>query len=332
VLDYGEVGVYLVLAEVDPPPRTTLFAGGDDAGCMPLATTADLLARLTRLLVEFRAVFAVLAVLAGWYAGRLLTGVLGRRIARRFMRPSVTRTVLGLIRTSALGLGVLVGFYLLGVGLGNIAVSVTVFSAVLGLVLAPIVGSVINGVFVLADRPYEIGDMIEFRDTNETGFVEDITLRYTKVFTLDNTFLVVPNGEMRTRDIVNYSAEDERTRQRLTVQVTYESDIAAARASMERAAAACEDVIEGGPDIRIGSARYPSKPRCYIDAYADSGVDLTLRYWANQPYRLLRTRSQVQERIWDELAAMDGVEVAYPHVQHVFAEESGEARVSVRGE
>ena len=295
-------------------------------------TLQNLVGELGGLVHHFRLVVAVLAVVAGWYLGRVLTGALGRRVARRFVRPSVTRTVLRLVRTSAFTLGVLVAFYVLEIGIGNIVISVTVFSAVLGLVLAPIVGSVVNGVFVLADQPYEIGDMIEFVDTGERGFVEDITLRYTKVFTLDNTFLVVPNGEMRTRDIVNFSAEDERTRLSLTVQVTYESDVDAARASMERAAAACEEVIEGGPDIRIGSARYPAKPQCYIDRYAESGIDLTLRYWAREPYRLLRTRSSVSERIWTELADLDGVEVAYPHVQHVFASESGEAHVSLRRE
>ncbi|GGN15957.1 mechanosensitive ion channel family protein [Halarchaeum nitratireducens] len=296
------------------------------------STLPEFVARVGALMHNFGPVVAVLAIVAGWYLGRVLTGVLGRRVARRFMRPSVTRTVLRLIRTGVLGVGVLVAIWSLGLGLGNLVVSVTVFSAVLGLVLAPIVGSVINGVFVLADQPYEIGDMIEFTDTGQRGFVEDITLRYTKVFTLDNTFLVMPNGEMREMNIVNYSAEDERTRCSLTVQVTYESDLATARSAIERAAASCEEVIEGGPDIRIGSARYPAKPRCYIDEYADSGVTLTLRYWAKQPYRLGAVRSTVQTKIWDELQARDDVTFAYPHVQHVFDEESGEARVALRRE
>ncbi|WP_020222717.1 mechanosensitive ion channel family protein [Halarchaeum acidiphilum] len=300
---------------------------------MPWPTAVrEFLARAGTVVHDFGLVFAVLAVVTGWYVGRLLTGVLGRRVARHFMRPSVTRTVLRLIRTGALGIGILVAAWALGLGLGNLVVSVTVFSAVLGLVLAPIVGSVVNGVFVLADQPYEIGDLIEFTETGQRGFVEDITLRYTKVFTLDNTFLVMPNGEMREANVVNYSAEDERTRLSLTVQVTYESDLATARSAIERAAATCDEVIEGGPDIRIGSARYPAKPRCYIDEYADSGVNLTLRYWAKHPYRLAAVRSAVQTRIWDELQAREEVAFAYPHVQHVFDEGSGEAQVSLRRE
>ncbi len=87
----------------------------------------------------------------------------------------------------------ILGIY--GLQLGDIALSVTVFSAVVGVVLAPILGGLISGVFLLADQPYEIGDMIELADTGQRGFVEDITLRHTKVFTLDNTFPSSRGGE-----------------------------------------------------------------------------------------------------------------------------------------
>lgn len=132
----------------------------------------------------------------------------GRRIARRFSRPSLTRTV---IRGIRLGIFLFAFPTVLGIydlQLSDIALSVTVFTAVVGVVLAPIVGSIISGVFLLADQPYEIGDMIQLADTGRSGFVEDITLRYTKIFTLDNTFLVIPNGTVRERDVINYSAED----------------------------------------------------------------------------------------------------------------------------
>jgi len=94
----------------------------------------------------------------------------------------------------------------------------------------------------------------------QRGFVEDITLRYTKIFTLDNTFLVIPNGNIRERDVYNYSAEDARTRQTLDVLITYESDASEAQQLIERAGRETDDVIEGGPRIRVGAARYPAQP------------------------------------------------------------------------
>jgi len=278
-----------------------------------------------------RLVVAAGVVVVSWALGRVFIRLFGRRVARRFQRPSITRTVLRSMRVTALVVGVFVALAVLGLRITELALSVTVFSAVLGLVLAPIVGSVINGLFVLADQPYEIGDMIEFVDTGERGFVEDITLRYTKVFTLENTFLVVPNAEMRERDVVNYSAEDERTRLSLDVLVTYEGDLGEARTLIEEAAAEIDEVIASGPDIRIGSARYPAGPTCYIDEFGDHGVNLRLRYWAKRPYRLLATRSAVQTAVWDRLAAADDVTIAYPHSHLVFDDSSGTAQVAVDG-
>jgi small-conductance mechanosensitive channel len=273
-------------------------------------------------------VAATLALVAGWYGSQLLIRFLGRPVARRFQRPSLTKTVLGGIRAIVMIVAASVAANQLGFKPGDILLSVTVFSAVLGLVLAPIIGSVINGLFLLADQPYEIGDMIELVDRGKRGYIEDITLRYTKIFTLENTFLVIPNSNMRDRDVINYSAEDTRSRLSLELLVTYEGDLDEARAIMERAARETQEVVEGGPDIRIGSARYPSAPVSYIKEFADHGVLLDLRYWVKDPYYLPRVESKIQERIWSEIADAD-VEIAYPHQHLVFDETSGTARVEV---
>lgn len=274
---------------------------------------------------------AAIVLVLGWYASQLVVRMLGRPVARRFQRPSLTKTVLGGIRAFVMIGAASLAARTLGFQASQILLSVTVFSAVLGLVLAPIIGSVINGLFVLADQPYEIGDMIELVDRDTRGYVEDITLRYTKVFTLENTFLVIPNSNMRDRDIINYSAEDTRSRLSMELLVTYEGDVEQARAIMERAARETEEVVEGGPDIRIGSARYPSAPVSYIKEFADHGIQLDLRYWVKDPYYLPRVRSKIRERVWSQLADAD-VEIAYPHSHLFFDETSGTARVSFEGE
>ncbi|GAA3863486.1 mechanosensitive ion channel family protein [Haloarcula argentinensis] len=259
---------------------------------------------------------------------RILVRLLGRRVARQFRRPSLTRTALRGIRAGVYIFALLTILNIYGLQLGDIALSVTVFTAVVGVVLAPILGGLISGVFLLADQPFEIGDMIELVDTGQRGFVEDITLRHTKIFTLDNTFLVIPNGEIRQRDVVNYSAEDSRTRLSLDVLVTYESDIAAARTLIEAAAREVDNVISGGPDIRVGAARYPASPTVYINEFADHGVLLTLRYWVTEPYKLLAARSRVQTNVWRRLEDAD-VEIAYPHSHLYFDDTSGEMNVSL---
>ncbi|SEO69511.1 Small-conductance mechanosensitive channel [Halogranum amylolyticum] len=271
----------------------------------------------------------ILFTLMGAYLSTYILRLLGRPVARQFSRESVAQTVLRGVRAGTIVLFALLGMTVAGLEIGNIVLSLTVLSAVLGIILAPIVGSVINGLFVLADQPYEIGDMIEL-DDGTRGFVDDITLRYTKIITLDNTFLVITNSAIRERDVTNYSAEDERTRLSLDVLVTYECDVQQARELIERAARQCEEVVEGGPDIRIGSARYPATPRVLMNDYGDHGVLLRLRYWAKKPYKIAAVQSNVRTKLWGLVDDADvDVEFAYPHQHHVFDETSGRAEVAV---
>ena len=277
-----------------------------------------------------RVTLAIVVLVTGWYLSKVVVRFIGRPVAQRFQRPSMTRTVLRGIRFSTIFLAFLVAALILGFEPENIIISVTIFSAVVGVILAPIAGSIINGLFVLADQPYEIGDLIELVDVEKRGYVEDITLRYTKIFTVDNALLVIPNSAMRERDVLNYSAEDERTRLSLDVDVTYEGDLDQARDLIVRAAREVDDVIKGGPSIRVGSARYHAGPRCQIVAFGDHGVHLRLRYWVRNPYHLQRVRSEVHERVWSALQEAEiDVEIPYPHSHIVFDDTSGQASVSV---
>lgn len=262
-----------------------------------------------------RVAAAVAVLVAGVVISKYVVRLFARPVARRFDRESVTYTVLRLTRLGVIAIAAGAAANVVGFGASDVLLSVTVFSAVLGIVLAPIVGNLISGVFVLADRPYEIGDMVELGEGTQ-GFVEDITIRYTKILTLENTSLVIPNSTIREQQVTNYSAEDERVRLKLALLVTYEGDLETARRLLERAARDCDMVIEGGPDVRIGAARYPAAPTAYLDEFAGSGVLITLWYWVEQPYKLLTVRSRVQSRFWELLDEKEpDVEIAYPHQQ-----------------
>jgi small-conductance mechanosensitive channel len=170
--------------------------------------------------------------------------------------------------------------------------------------------------------------MVELEDGTR-GFVEEMTIRYTKIITLDNTFAVIPNSNVHDQQVINYSAEDERTRVSLSFLATYDSDIFRAQEVLERAARQVDIVVGGGPDIRIGSARYSAGPAAYVDEYADSGILITMRYWTTKPYKLLKLRSMVHENLVELLANEPTVEAAYPHQHLLFDDTSGVARVTV---
>lgn len=283
------------------------------------AWTADVVPRLAG---------AVLVVAVGYQIANTVVRYAGRPVYHRVPRESVAavilRTIKFLIVFGAFMLALRLSF---GITLTSFLLTATVFSVVIGVVLAPLVGDIINGVFVLGDQPYEIGDMVEL-DTGEKGFIDDVTIRYTKIFTMDNTFLIIPNSEIRKRDVDNYSAEDIRTRQTIEVTVTYESDVETAREVMRESATETPEVIDTEGDVRIGKGSYPLKPTTMITEFGDHGVHLKMRYWVREPYRLPNVSSKLYEKIWQKFDERD-VDVPYPHRHHVFDDTSGVAEVSL---
>lgn len=274
-----------------------------------------------------RLLLGVLILLVGYRVSLTVVRYSGRPVYQWIPRESVAGVILRSIKLVI----VLASFLLalrvsFGVTLTSFLLTATVFSVVLGVVLAPLVSDIINGVFVLGDQPYEIGDMVEL-DTGEKGFVDDVTIRYTKIFTMDNTFLVIPNSEIRKRDVDNYSAEDIRTRQTIDLTVTYESDVDVAREAMEEAARDTPEVIDTEGEVRIGKGSYPLKPTSMVTQFGDHGVHLRLRYWVREPYRLMHVASKIYEEIWAKFDERD-VKVPYPHRHHIFDDTSGVAGIS----
>lgn len=271
---------------------------------------------------------AVALVLVAWYGSKLFVRASRPQVVERLQRRSVAEIVLRLFRAVMMLLAAFVVLGIYGVELSDLVLSVTILSVVVGVILTPVASDLVGGLFILANRPYEVGDMIEFVDLEESGHVVDVTLRYTKIRTLENTFLVVPNSTIRERDVVNLSADDERTRVSIEFLVTYEGDLEEARGLLEDAATEIDGVIAGGPGISMGETKYPVQPNAFIESFADHGVRLELNFWVERPYLPRVMRSKIHEGVWERLDDAD-VEIAYPHTHLVFDETSGTARVSV---
>lgn len=138
-------------------------------------------------------VAAAIVLIVGWWISKKAVKLAGRPVSMWLRRPSLVKAVLRGIRLMILFITVLIALSILQVELSGVLVSMGIVSAIVALVLAPFVSSWISGFFILTDRPYEIGDMIYIPGMDVTGFVKEITMRYTKVVTLDNSFLVMPN-------------------------------------------------------------------------------------------------------------------------------------------
>jgi len=149
----------------------------------------------------------------------------------------------------------------------NVAGLVTVFAAIsfaLGMALQGTLGNFASGVMLLLFRPFKIDDYIVLSDTE--GTVEEIDLFTTRINTLDNRHVIVPNGEIFGSKLENYTRNKLR-RVDVNVGAAYSADIGQTRTALERAVMSISDGETSPP------------PQVYLMKLGASSVDWQLRVW-----------------------------------------------------
>jgi small-conductance mechanosensitive channel len=195
-----------------------------------------------------------------------------------------------------------IAFGIAGYGsfLQSLATIAAAATLAIGLAMQDVISNVVAGVFIYADRPFRIGDWIEWDD--HSGIVEDISLRVTRVRTFDNELLTVPNSQL-TDDVIKNPVAKDKLRLKFVFGIGYEDDI-------QRATEIIVEEAENHPDILDDPA-----PSVRLTELGDSYVGLQSRIWIANPSRadFVKTRGEyvtnVKER-FDEA----GINIPYPQV------------------
>ena len=245
----------------------------------------------------------VLALTVIWFVGRLVVIPLIRRaLDRRELDEHAQNPLLMLTRFGVLFFGVAVAFGF--AGFGNFLVSMAGIAAAgalaIGLAMQNVIANFVAGVFIYTDKPFRIGDWIEWDDGTYSGTVEDISLRVTRVRTFDNELLTVPNSNL-TNSVLKNPVDGGKLRLKFVFGIGYDDDI-------EEATEIIVDEAERHPDIMDDPA-----PSVRLTELGDSDVGLQSRFWIENPSRadFVRTRGEyvtaVKER-FDE----KGIDIPYP--------------------
>jgi len=274
-------------APADPGPVGGVLA---DLGLEP-----DLAALLGDAVV-FVAVFAGV-----WFVGRAVVQPLFERLMdRRDLDVHARKPLRKLLRGLVLFAAVAVAFGAAGYGefLTSLATIGAAATLAAGFALQDVIKNFVSGVFIFTDRPFRIGDWIEWEGYE--GVVEDISLRVTRVRTFNNELLTVPNSTLTDGVIKNPVAKD-RLRQTVPFGIGYDDDV-------ERATELMVEEAEAHPDVLDDPA-----PSVVLTELADSHVGLQARIWIADPSRadFLRIRGEyvtgVKQR-FDEA----GIDIPYP--------------------
>jgi len=189
-------------------------------------------------------------------------------------------------------LSVLVGLNAAGLDLTTLNVLTGAIGIGLGFGLQSIAANFVSGFVLLMDRSIKPGDVISFTGmpgtaTEGFGWVEELRGRYVVVRDRDGVSTLVPNQNLITNPVINWSYADPRVRLKLPVRVSYRSDPEVAMQLMLQA-------TEGHPRVVQDPA-----PVGRLMSFGESGIDLELRFWIRDPQEgVNNVRSDVNRAIW----------------------------------
>ncbi|WP_299234525.1 mechanosensitive ion channel family protein [Natronomonas sp.] len=169
----------------------------------------------------------------------------------------------------------------------------------IGFAMQDVLKNFVAGVFIFTEKPFKIGDWIEWDDN--AGVVEDISLRITRVRTFDNELLTVPNSQL-TDDVVKNPVDADKLRLKFVFGIGYDDDIEAATDIILEEARAHDGIMD------------TPEPSVRLTELGDSSVGLQSRIWIREPSRgdFVKTRGEYVQRVkqrFDE----EGIDIPYPH-------------------
>ena len=269
------------------------------AGGLP-ASPSELIAQYGSLLG--RAIAFVVALVVVYGIGRLVVVPMTKRAMRaRGFDETLRSMAHDVVQAIVVFAAVAVAFAVAGFGsfLAAFATLGGALALALGFAAQDILGNFVAGVFILRDRPFEVGDWIEWDEY--AGRVEDIDLRVTTVRTFDNEKITVPNSELADNEVTNPVAY-EKLRQKFVVGIGYDDDI-------ERA----KRVILAEADQVAGILDDP-EPAVRVTELADSYVGLQTRFWIDDPSRadFMKIRSDFVQAVKERLDA-EAIDIPYPY-------------------
>lgn len=193
----------------------------------------------------------------------------------------------------------LIGFKSLGFDLTGFALLSGAVGVGIGFGLGKVVSNLVSGVILLLDKSIKPGDVISLGDT--FGWISTLTARYVSVVTRDGKEYLIPNEDLITGQVVNWTHTDENVRLDLFFGTSYHSDPNKVRkVSIE--------AVKHVPRVQS----HPNAPVCHIVGFGDSSVDYTLRFWIGDPAKgLTNIKGDVYLALWNAFAAND-IDIPFP--------------------
>lgn len=240
--------------------------------------------------------FAILIFFIGKWAAKRIS-----RVCKTIMRKSrMDETLIGffghVINAAVLGFVIIAALNKLGIETTSLAAVVAAAGLAIGLSLQGSLSNLAAGIMIIIFRPFRVGDYVEAGGTN--GLVEEISIFTTNFTTPDNKHVIVPNNEITSGVITNYSAKPVR-RIDLVIGVSYDDDLKKTREIIKQVIESDNTILEE-PAVQIA-----------VSELAESSVNFVVRPWVKTE-NYWSTRFDLIENI---KIALDNAGITIPYPQ-----------------
>ena len=211
--------------------------------------------------------------------------------------PGIQNSLTTLIGYAGLILAAMIGVATFGFDLSNLAIIAGALSVGIGFGLQSIVNNFVSGLILLFERPIKVGDWII--TASGEGFVRQIGVRSTQIETFDRSSVIVPNSELVSGAVTNWTYRDKMGRIIVGVGVSYESD-------PEQVVKLLEEVAAAEPGLMTHPA-----PFVYFVGFGDSSLDFELRAYIWDISNVLTMHNKLRIAVFKKFREA-GVEIPFP--------------------
>lgn len=239
----------------------------------------------------------VLLVVALWLSNIASNFVEGRITRSADLTPSIQVLLVKMIRLALMIFAVAVVMSSVGINLSALAIFSGAAGVGIGFGLQKIVANFISGIILLADKSVKPGDLVTIGDN--TGRISAMKTRYISVAAGDGREFLIPNEDLVTQKVTNWTYTDKNTLVKVNFGTNYEADPRLVCKLAIDVAAAAKRAIKG------------KAPNCILTEFAEVGMKFSLTFWIADPDGMDNVKSEVMLALW-EVFKREGIRVPYP--------------------
>jgi small-conductance mechanosensitive channel len=241
-------------------------------------------------------IVVLIVIAAGLILTRILLAITGR-LTRKYLSQQYAMLIRKAIQYTAWVAILFVVLSLLGLKIGALLGAAGIVGIAIGFASQTSVSNLISGLFLISEKPFEIGDVIKVGGTS--GVIHSIDLLSVKIITFDNQYIRIPNGTLLNSELTNVTRHPIR-RMDINLSVAYSTDINRLRTVLAEIAAGnplCLDEPE---------------PLILMKDFGESGLDFLFGIWFHKT-DFLKLKNSIMQSILERFAA-EGIEIPFPHL------------------